>query len=158
MFEIQVYSKRKHPVEPFFWITSILVFGILGLWFFLDLKLPGFFYIGSVIVIGVLRIIILMHGYDSVGEVSTLTVDEDAIHFFDVKLRISSVEKIVIRLTDGRIQYGRDRNNYLEIKTEYGLSYKLGILINDANDEKQVEGIICSLKPKVQNLTYTGYL
>ena len=157
-FEIRVYDKRNHPLDPFFWIISLLCLALLGLSFLLDITLPGFFYYGSVIVIGALRLVLFWYEYGPIGKVSSLILNDDSIHFFDINLKISNVDKIVIRLIDDRIQYSRKRNNYFEIRTEHGETYKFGVLINGTRDEKQIEGIITSLKPKIKKWTYKGYL
>jgi hypothetical protein len=101
------------------------------------------------IIVGVLRIILLWHDLGPIGEVSYLTVDEDSIRFLDTTLHLSSIDKVLIRLNDDRIQYSHKRNNYFEIKTQNGKTYKFGILINDSNDENQVDGIVRILKPKI---------
>ena len=166
MFKIEVYDKRNHPVEPFFWISSIISMVLLLVGFvidskmsrpssviFLDISLP------FLAIAGVLGIILKGHRYGSVGDISYLTVGEDYIHFLDNKLSLSNVDKIVIRLPADRIQHNWVGNNYLEIKTQDGNTYKLGVLISGSkHDEAQIEGIMQHLKSKVENFSYHGYL
>jgi len=164
MFKIRVYDKRDHPAEPFLWFFMIGGLILCGVWFLLDEeKSPAplfILYLAMLLVAtgGILRTIVFGHKYKSIGEVSYLTVDEATIHFLDKEVSLYNVYKILIRLDDNQVQNSRNRNNYFEIQTQYGEIYKLGILINGSNDEKQVDGIVEKLKLKVRNLTYENNL
>jgi hypothetical protein len=164
MFKVRVYDRSKHPVEPFFWISSGAALALLGVGSLLDaeksptLSFIPYTTIPLVIIVGVLRMILLVHEKGPIGEVSYMTLDEDSIQFLDKRVSISNVDKILIRINYDQVEYSRNQNNYLKIKTQSGETYRLGILISDSNDEKQVSGIIDSLKPKIKNLDYDGYL
>jgi hypothetical protein len=164
MFRIQVYDKRSHPLEPLFWICSILFLALIGFQLLLEyLDQPAwnisvYLLWVPMVVVGGLRMLLLWHTSGPIGKVSELIVDDNSIRFLDTKVNISAIKKIVIILEDDRVQYSRSRNNYFEIKTMFGETYKFGILIYDSGDEKHVMGIVESLKFKIKDFSYEGYM
>jgi hypothetical protein len=164
MFRIQVYDKRNHPLELLYWVSSVLFLILVGFWFLLDyLDPPGpsinfhFIWPPMAILTG-LRLLLLWHTSGPVGKVSELIVDDNSIRFLDTKVNISAIKKIVIILEDDRVQYSRSQNNYFEIKTVFGETYKFGILIHDSGDEKHIMGIVERLKSKIKDFSYEGYM
>ncbi|MEJ1241056.1 hypothetical protein WBG78_23110 [Chryseolinea sp. T2] len=164
MFKIRVYDKSDHPAEKYSWILTTIAFALMGIWYLIDDGQPGPFkyllYIAFalIMVTAVISVIHKVRHYGPIGEVNNLTVDDHSISFMDKRVQISNVSKIVIRLRSKEIQSNHIDNNYMEIVTQHGETYKFAVLIGNNNDIIQIGKMVSSLKPKVKNLTYENYL
>lgn len=164
MFELQVYDKNDHPAVILYEIISLIILGLIGMWYIFDLgqsKIASTLanvLLSLYIIASILYFLYSKRLFGPVMKVSTLIIKEDSISFLNNEITITKISKVIVRLRDKKFQNSRIRNNYMEIKTQNGDLYKLAIVINDDNDVLQVEKVICFLKQKIGNVYLENYL
>jgi hypothetical protein len=113
---------------------------------------------GFIIAIGILGVVKKVYIYSPVGRVSELTVTQTSIVFFEKQVLFSDIEQLIVEVTDDDNERKRTPSNRFEIKTRYGPTFEMGIVIDGQSDIKQINLIMRTLKQKIENVTYRNFV
>jgi hypothetical protein len=159
---IQVYDKSDHPTSRPYWILTIVLFVLLGIWYLLNSLEPNsanfilYLILPIFMLTGLFRLLQVFKDYGPVRDVMNLTISEDSISFSGEKINLYQIGKIIIRLWKPGVDYLHIGNNYFEITTKYSEVYTFGILIKDEKDILQIDQAVNFLKKKIQQVEYTN--
>jgi hypothetical protein len=156
MYEIQVYDRNSFPTDWVFWSAVLTIFLLAGGCYLID---TWGYAVPNIIFYTLFALLILVGSLEAVqswriympNDTVTLRVSENAIEFGAKRVNLSNVKSIIIQLKNKNIQYAHIADNYLEIRTQSGVTYKLGIVIGQREDVTQVEKICAFLSTKVKN-------